>query len=172
MKNLDPWEPTIPAGYTLSPEAAYGGGVSTHLTPGPTYLTRWPILETSVATTVAAAAATLTPTLKAYSARQSSGRGVRGNPGRGSGGIGGGGEGEEERRNAMAYNNAYVEGRHAGAMPLITQKAILAGVKISALLVKPNCKACPAFHIKGMCNTGCENAADHVPHTQEEDLLL
>ena len=54
---------------------------------------------------------------------------------RGSGGVGGGGEGAEERLNAMAYNNAYVEGRwglyrHAGAMRLITHKASLAVVKL------------------------------------------
>ena len=77
----------------------------------------------------------------------------------------------------MAYNNAYVEGRwglfrHAGEMQLITSKASLAGVKLPALPVDPNCKACPAFHTKGMCNTGCGNAADHVAHTREKDVPL
>ena len=114
----------------------------------------------------------MAPTLKAKSARRSGGRGGEGNPGHGGGGIGGGSAGDEELLNSMAYNNAYVEGRHAGAMPLITQKAILAGVKISALPVKPNCKACPAFHIKGMCNTGFWNGAYHVAHTREQDLPL
>ena len=33
-------------------------------------------------------------------------------------------------------------------------------------------KACPAFHIKGMCNTGCRNADDHIPHIREQDLPL
>ena len=33
-------------------------------------------------------------------------------------------------------------------------------------------KACPAFHIKEMCNTGCRNAADHFPHTREQDPPL
>ena len=65
--------------------------------------------------------------------------------------------GEEERPNAIAYNNAYVEGRwglfwNVGAMRLITRKASLAGVKLPASLMDIKCKACPAFHIKGMCN--------------------
>ena len=38
MENQEPWEPTFPAGYTISPKAAYGGGVSTRPTPGPTHL--------------------------------------------------------------------------------------------------------------------------------------
>ena len=29
--------------------------------------------------------------------------------------------------------------------------------------------ACPALHIKCMCNTGCGNATNHVAHTQEQD---
>ena len=62
--------------------------------------------------------------------------------------------------------------RHVGAMRLITRKTSLAGVDLPALPVEPNCKACPAFHIKGMCNTVCGNAADHVAHTQEQDLPL
>ena len=71
----------------------------------------------------------------------------------------------------MAYNNTYVEGRwglfrHKGAMRLITRKAILACVKLTASPVEPNYKACPAFHIKGMCNTGCGNAEDHAVHTR------
>ena len=78
---------------------------------------------------------------------------------------------------AMKYNNAYVEGswglfRQAGAMRLVTRKASLAGIDLPASLVDPNCKACPAFHIKGMCNTRCGNVADHVAHTQEQDLPL
>ena len=81
------------------------------------------------------------------------------------------------RRRAVAYNNAYVEGRwglfrHTGAMRLINRKASLAGVELPALLVDHKCKACPAFHIKGMCNTGCGNANDHVTHTLEQDLPL
>ena len=77
----------------------------------------------------------------------------------------------------MAYNNAYVDGwwglfRHTGAMRLITRQASLAGVKLLALPVEPTCMACPASHIKGMCNTGCRNASDHVPHTREQDLPL
>ena len=91
--------------------------------------------------------------------------------------MGGGGEGSKERLNAMAYNTSYVDGRwglfrNAGRMRLITSKASLAGVKISASPIEPTCKACPAFHIKGMCNTGCGNAADHVPHYREKDLPL
>ena len=86
--------------------------------------------------------------------------------------MGGGGEGAEERLNSMAYNNAYADGRwglfrHAGAMRLITCKASLAGVVLITLSIEPICKACPTFHIKGTCNTGCGNAYDHVPHTRE-----
>ena len=85
--------------------------------------------------------------------------------------------GEEERLKSMAYNKAYVEGRwglfrNVGAMRLITRKASLAGVGLPVFPVDPNCKACLAFNIKGMCNTGCGNAADHVAHTQEQDLPL
>ena len=121
MDNQEPWEPTFPAGYTLSPEAAYGVGVSTHPTHGPTYPSRWPTSDTSAAPTVAAAAATMATNLMAESSRQSSGRGGEGNPGRGSRDIGGSGKGDKERLNAMSYNNAYVEGKcglfgHAGAM--------------------------------------------------------
>ena len=55
----------------------------------------------------------------------------------------------------MACNNAYVDGRwglfrYAGAMRLITRKAILADVEFPASPIEPTCKACPAFHIKGM----------------------
>ena len=177
MENQDPWDPTFPSGYTLTPEAAYRGGVSTRPTPGPTYLARWSTLETSTAPTVAAAVEMVAPTLKAESVRRSGGRGGGGNPGRGSGGIGSGGEGAEERLIAMADNNVYVKGRwglfrNAGAMRLITLKASLAGFDLPASPVKPNYKACPAFHIKGMCNTGCRNAADHVTHTRDQDLPL
>ena len=53
----------------------------------------------------------------------------------------------------------YVEGwwslfRHAGAMMLITGKASLAGVELLTSPVELTCKACPTFHIKGMCDTG------------------
>ena len=77
----------------------------------------------------------------------------------------------EERQKAMAYNNAYVGGRwgffrHAGAMRLVTRKACLSGVELPSFLIDPTFKVCPAFHIKEMCNTGCSNANDHVPHTQ------
>ena len=177
MENQEPCDPTFPTGYTLSPESTYGGGVITRPTPGRTYLSIWPTLDTSVAPTVAAATETVALTLKADSARLSGGHGGRGNPGCRSGGIGGGGEGAEERLDAMAYNNSYVEGRcglfwNAGAMQLITCKSSLAGVELPASPVEPNCKACPAFRIKGMCNTGCGNAPEHVAHTREQDPPL
>ena len=75
------------------------------------------------------------------------------------------------------YNNAYMEGRrglfrHAVTMKLITRKASLAGVELPAFPVDTKCKACPAFHIKGMCNTRCGNVTDHIAHTQEQDLPL
>ena len=77
----------------------------------------------------------------------------------------------------MAYNNSYVEGRwglfrHSGAMQIITCKAILAGVDLPTSPAEPNCKAFPAFHIKGICNMGCRSVADHVAHTREQDLPL
>ena len=34
MENQEPWLPTFPVGYTLTPEAAYRGVVSTRPTPG------------------------------------------------------------------------------------------------------------------------------------------
>ena len=185
MENQDPWEPTFPVGYTLSPKSAYVGGVSTRPTHGLAYPAIWPTSYTLAAPTLAAAAATVAPTLKSESARRSSGScgisdgtgGGGGNSGRVIGGIGGGGKGAEERLNSMVYNNAYVEVRwglfrHAGAMRLITCKASLAGVKIPTSPVETNCKACPALHIKGMCNMGYGNAADHVVHTLEQDLPL
>ena len=57
-------------------------------------------------------------------------------------------------------------------MRLIACKDSLVGVKLPTSLVDPKCKACPAFHIKGMCNTGCGNVTDHVLHTREQDLPL
>ena len=62
--------------------------------------------------------------------------------------------------------------RHAGEMKLITRKASLEGVDLPASPVDPNCKACPAFHIKGICNTGCRNVTNHVVHTWEQNLPL
>ena len=62
--------------------------------------------------------------------------------------------------------------RHTGAMRLFTQKASAAGVDIPLSPVDPKCKACPAYHIKGVCNTRCRNVGDHVTHTQEQDLPL
>ena len=40
------------------------------------------------------------------------------------------------------------------------------------LRIEPTFTACPTIHIKGMCNTGCGNAADHVLHTREQELPL
>ena len=120
------------------------------------------------------ATATVAPTLKDEPASRSGGQGVGANPGRGGGGTGGGSAGEDKRPDAIAYNNAYVEGRlglfrHAGAMRLITRKASLAGVELLAFPVDPKCNTCPEFHIKGTCNTGCRKVTDHIAHTQEQD---
>ncbi len=35
-----------------------------------------------------------------------------------------------------------------------------------------NCKMCPSFHFKGICNTNCGGAGDHGPHTDAQDDLL
>ena len=123
-----------------------------------------------MATLAVTATATVALTLKSEPASRSGGKGVGSNPGCGGGGTGGSSAGEEERPNAIAYNNASVEGRwglfwKTGAMRLITRKASLAGVNIPELPVDPKCKACPAFHIKVMCNTGCVNVTNHVAHT-------
>ena len=66
--------------------------------------------------------------------------------GRGGRGVGGGGKGSKERLNAMAYNNAYIDGRwgifrHTGATRLITCKAILTGIDLPASPIEPTCKA-------------------------------
>ena len=92
------------------------------------------------------------------------------------GAVGSGSAGEEIP-NTIAYNNAYVEDwwgafRHAGAMRIITRKASAAGVKLPSLPIEPKRKACPAYHIKGVCNTGCGNAGDHATHTREQDIPL
>ena len=145
MENQEPWDPTFPAGYTLSPETACEGSVSTHPAHGSDYPARWTTVDTSAAPTSATTVATVAPTAKSESARQSSGdRGISGgasgrgeSSGHGNGGVEGGSEGAEERLNAMDYNNAYVDGqwglfRHAGAMKLITHKASLAGSEFPA----------------------------------------
>ena len=62
--------------------------------------------------------------------------------------------------------------RHEGAMRLITRKASMAGVEIPLSPLDHKCKACPAYHIKGMCNTGFGNVGDHAVHTREQDLPL
>ena len=109
MENQEPWEPTFPAGYTLSPDATYGGGMSSRLTQGPNPTSRWPPLETS-ATPLVTATVPVAP-MKAKPENRGGGRGVGATPVRGGGGPGGGGTGEEERPNNIAYKNAYMKGR-------------------------------------------------------------
>ena len=88
MTNQDPWEPTFPAGYTLSPETAYKGGVSMCPNQGPAYPERWPTSETLAAPISEATAANAAPTLKEELARRSSGsRGIGGGTGRGGGSL-------------------------------------------------------------------------------------
>ena len=74
---------------------------------------------------------------------------------------GGGGDGGagNDRPNDIAYKNDYMEERrglfrHAGAMRIITRKSSTSGIKLPLSPIDPKCKACPAYHIKGMCNTG------------------
>ena len=95
----------------------------------------------------------------------------------GGGGGGGSGSAGAERPNAIADNNANVEDRwgafwHAGAMRLITRKFNAAGVDLPSSPLDPKCKACTAYHIKGMCNMGCGNVGDHATHTREQDIPL
>ena len=59
-----------------------------------------------------------------------------------------------------------------GAMRLITRKASAADVELPSSTLDPKCKACPAYHIKGMCNTCCRNVGDHTTHTREQDIPL
>ena len=65
MENLNPWEPTFPAGYTLSTKTAYGGSVIACLSHELAYLVRWPVVDTLAAPTSAATTATAAPTTKA-----------------------------------------------------------------------------------------------------------
>ena len=57
-------------------------------------------------------------------------------------------------------------------MRLITRKASAAGVELPSSPLDPKYKTCPAYHIKGMCNTGCRNVGDHAVHTREQDTPL
>ena len=41
-------------------------------------------------------------------------------------------------------------------------KVSAAGAELPSSPLDPKCKACPAYNIKGMCNTGCGNVGDHV----------
>ena len=84
--------------------------MSTRPTPGPNHTVRWHPLETTAAPAVTATA-TVVLTLKDKPASCCGRRGVGANPGREGRGTGESRAGEEERPNAIAYNNAYVEGR-------------------------------------------------------------
>ena len=122
-------------------------------------------------------AAPTLPAPKAEAASRGGGRGGTNQSGGGGGGGSGSGSTGEERPKAIAYNNNYLEDRwgafqHAGAMRLITIKASTAGVELPLLPLYPKCKACPAYHIKGMCNTGCGNVGGHAVHTREQDPPL
>ena len=57
-------------------------------------------------------------------------------------------------------------------MRLITRKASAVGVYLPTLPLYPKCMACLAYHIKGMCNTGCRNVGYHAMHTREQDIPL
>ena len=184
MENQEPWEPAFPAGYTLPHENAYGGSDGSCPAPEPAYPAGGHAVDISTASVseAAAVAAAAASIARAEAARRISGvRGSgsgasrgRGSWGRGGGGRGGGGGGSEDCLNSMVYNNVYVYGRwglfrHSEAMRIITRKESLSGVEIPASSIEPKCKACPAFHVKGVCNTGCGNAADHFPHYREQD---
>ena len=57
-------------------------------------------------------------------------------------------------------------------MRIIKRKASAAGVELPSSPLDPKCKACLAYHIKGMCNTGFRNVGDHATHTREQDIPL
>ena len=59
-----------------------------------------------------------------------------------------------------------------GGYAVITRKASAAGFELPSSPLDPKCKACPAYHIKGMCNTGCRNVGDHTTHTREQDTPI
>ena len=61
MDNQEPWEPTFPAGYTLSPDAAYGGVMSSLPTHGTNPSSQWTPSET-MATPLVTATAPVAPT--------------------------------------------------------------------------------------------------------------
>ena len=145
MDNQEPWEPTFPAGYNFLPDTA-----SLRPSPGPPTPARWNPVESQ---TAPPRAAPNLPTPKAEAASRGGGRGGTTNL---SGGWGGGESGSgstgEERPNAIAYNNAYVEDRwgallHAGSMRLITRKSSAAGIEPPLSPLDPKCKACRAYHI-------------------------
>ena len=83
--------------------------MSTRSTPVPNHTALWPPLENSAAPAVTASEM-VAPALKAEPASRIGGRGVGANPARRGGGTGGGSAVEEERLNAIVYNNVYVEG--------------------------------------------------------------
>ena len=107
MENQELWEPTLPAGYTLAPDAAYRGNMIPRPIQGTHTSARWDPAETSTAPPRTVPVPTA-PT-KAEPASRGGGRGVSANPSIGGGEAGGGSTGEEERSNAIAYNNTYVE---------------------------------------------------------------
>ena len=57
-------------------------------------------------------------------------------------------------------------------MWLITRKSSTAGLELPSWPLDPKCKVCPAYHIKGMCNTGCRNVGYHAVNAREQDLPL
>ena len=61
MDNQEPWEPTFTSGYTLSPNAAYGGGMSSRPTHGPNPSARWTPSETTATPLVTATAPVAPP---------------------------------------------------------------------------------------------------------------
>ena len=108
MDNQELWDPTFPAGYTRSPNAAYGGGMISRPTHGTNPSAQWTPSETT-STPLVTSTAPVAPK-KAKPASRGGGRGGGTTPGHQGGGPGGGSMGEEEQPNAIAYNNDYVEG--------------------------------------------------------------
>ena len=186
MDNQEPWEPTFPAGYEFPNPPSTGGGYGRHgdASGGGLATGAAPTFSAAASTAAAAAAEAARAAATAAAARTAAASAAATTAAALAAAGGGGGRpraraptADPPRLNQMAYNDDYVDGRwglfrHAGAMRNIVRAAKEAGNHLPVSPIDPTCKACPAFHVKGMCNAGCGNAGGHKPHSREQDLPL